>query len=72
MKIRDEVIDLLKYGARRNLTRARLMREFDVSEQTVMSWANENAKDGELTRVTAVKLLAEELGLAEDAILTEV
>ena len=71
MKVSDEVLNLLKYGEKSNMVRARLMLELDVSDQTIMRWARENEKDGYLTRVTVIKLLAEELGVAEDMILTE-
>ena len=68
MKVNSDVLNLLKFS---NKARARLMYEFDVSEQTIVRWAELNKPDGDLTRVKAVKLLAEELKMPVDNILME-
>ena len=68
MKVNSDVLNLLKFNIK---ARARLMYEFDVSEQTVVRWAEMNKRDGDLTRVKAVKLLAEELKMPVDNILME-
>ena len=68
MKVNTEVLDLLKFS---NTAKARLMYEFDVSEQTVLRWVEMNKEDGDLTRVRAVRLLAEELKMPVDNILME-
>ena len=68
MKINSEVLNVLKYS---NTAKARLMYEFDVSEQTVLRWAEMNKANGSLTTARALRLLAEELNVPEDNILME-
>jgi len=67
MKVNIEVVEKVKFS---NRAKARLMYEFDVSEQTVSRWLD-NKTNGELTRVKAVKIIAEELAIPEESILTE-
>jgi len=67
MKLNDDVIRQVKYS---NTAKARLMYEFDVSLQTSLRWL-ENEPDGDLTKVKAIRLLAEELKVPEETILTE-
>jgi len=68
MRLSNEAISGIKGN---NHLQARLMTEFDVSWNTVNRWVGENKVDGELTRVRAVKILANELSMPEEKILTE-
>ena len=68
MKLSSEAIEGIKSS---NSAQARIMTEFDVSWNTVYRWTRENEPDGDLTKTKAVKLLAEELNMPEESILTE-
>ena len=66
MKLSGEVVSKLKGS---NAAQARLMKEFNVSGQAIVRWINENAKNGNLTKVVAVKAIAEEFGMSEEMVL---
>ena len=68
MKLSSEAINGLNFS---NKAKGRLMCELDVSKETIYRWLRENRANGELTRVMAIRLIAEELNLPESAILTE-
>jgi hypothetical protein len=67
MKVNTEIINLVKSS---NRAKARLSYEFDVSPQTVSRWLD-NEPDGELTKARAVKIIADELAIPEETVLTE-
>jgi len=69
MKLSNNVINSLRISHK---AKARLMYELNVGTSTIWRWVSENAPDGELTRMRAVRILAEELNLPEDEILTEI
>ena len=69
MKLSDNAINSLRISHK---AKARLMYELNVGTSTVWRWISENAPDGELTRVRAVRILAEELNLPEEGVLMEV
>lgn len=52
-------------------TRNRLALELDCSVPTIDRWIKENEPNGDLTKATAVKVIAEETGLKESKILEE-
>ena len=68
MKLSNEALNRLKYS---NTAKGLLMYEFNVGTSTIWRWITENEPDGDLTRVKAVKLLAKEFNMPEDAILTD-
>jgi hypothetical protein len=67
MKVDVGIINELRFS---NKAKARLCYEFDVSAQTVARWLC-NYPDSELTRAKAIKIIAEELNIPEESILTE-
>lgn len=67
MKINEDILRRIKTS---NKVKARLCYEFDVSAQTVYRWLS-NEPDGYLTRYRAVKIIAEELNIPPEKILTE-
>lgn len=52
-------------------TRNRLALELDCSVPTVDRWIKENEPNGNLTKASAVKIIAEETGLGDSQILEE-
>ena len=68
MKLSNDVLEKLKFSRK---AKARLMYEFNVGHSSMYRWMRDNESDGELTRVKAVRIIAEELGLPENTILTE-
>jgi transposase-like protein len=52
-------------------SKERLAAALGASANSVYRWINENEDNGELTKATAVKVIAEETGLKEEEILEE-
>ena len=68
MKLSNQAIYGLKYS---HTAKARIMYEFNIGTSTIWRWITENETDGDLTKVRAVKLIAKELNMPEDAILID-
>ena len=67
MRVRNEILSRVKADA--DLKRE-LMYRLGFSEATLYRYLSQNAADGALTKVKAVKIIALKLGLGEDMILT--
>lgn len=69
MKLSETAIETIKHKDHLRL-RNRLALELDVHSSSVERWLKENESDGSLTRASALRIIMEETGMAQEEILT--
>ena len=69
MILANDIIEILK----ENMTlRNRIAIELNCSEQTIRRWINDNDPDGDLTKVSVLKVISEVTGIPVNDLLLEV
>jgi hypothetical protein len=68
MRLNEDVITRLRNNKR---AKARVLYELDICPATLYRIINANDNNNDFTKMGAVKVIAEELGVAEESILTE-
>lgn len=68
MKIREYILTLIRNDFK---TKRELAYQLDVSEVTIARYLKENAKNGDLTKIKAIRIISERLGKSFSEILEE-
>jgi DeoR/GlpR family transcriptional regulator of sugar metabolism len=66
MKLRNDILEKVRNSTE---IRREFARQLDVSDASIGRYLKENAENGELTKVIAIKIIAEKLVVSEDLIL---
>lgn len=68
MKVRNEILEMVRSSTK---VRRELARQLDLSDASISRLIRENKKNGEFTKVVAVRTIANNLNLPENLILEE-